>query len=78
MQNFYGSVPLGAHAAERLAQAGDPSKMQQLQNINKNNAELMRGGISKTYCDALRSLVLTQISLGDKLKHCSVPIYNKC
>lgn len=78
MQNFYGSVPLGAHAAERLAQADDSSRMQNVQNTNTNNAELMRGGISKTYCDALRSLALTQINLGDKLKHCTIPIYNKC
>lgn len=77
MQNLYGSVPLGLSGNERLAQTDDFLRAQGLKNTTAKNTVLRPDRISKEYAEAVKTLALAQINLGDKLKYCSVPVYNR-
>lgn len=78
MQNLYGSVPLGVQSSERIAQPDDSFRTQGLKNIAVKDSNLRPDRFSKEYAEAVKTLALTQINIGDKLKHCTIPVYNRC
>lgn len=77
MENLYDSVSAGANGVGRISQTEDTCRLRGTNNKTANIRPSNYGRFSREYAEAVKTLALTQINLDDKLKYCSVPVYNR-